>query len=161
MPFAVVRRIASLAGWTVVDQVLSALSNVLLSVLVARSADADGYGAFSTAFLIFSLVLGLNRAAIGQPLQITFASAGHRQFRSAVRLALGAALTFGTLTGVATVVPGLTLGGSIGSTIIAVGVCLTGLLLQDTCRMAFFSAGRPRSAAAIDAAWAILLFPGL
>src|SRR6476469_8232744 len=118
MPFAAVRRIrrvASLAGWTIVDQVLSALSNVLLAVLVARSVDAEGFGAFSTPFLIFSLVLGVTRAAIGQPLQISFAAAEPPQFRAAVRSALGAALAVGTGTGAAVLAAGAAVAGTTGS----------------------------------------------
>lgn len=154
-------KVASRVSWTVIDQVLSALSNVLLAVLVARAVDATGFGAFSTAFLIFAVVVGLTRAAVGQPLQITFASAGPRQFRSAVRSALGSSLLIGLGVGVVAVVGGIAVGGAVGECLIALGACLPGLLLQDTCRMAFFSSGRPRLAAAIDALWAVLLFPAL
>lgn len=156
-----VRRVASLASWTLVDQVLSALSNVLLAVLVARTVDAAGFGAFSAAFLVFSLLLGVNRAAVGQPLQITYSSAGPRRFRSAVRSALGAAVWLGIVAGTLSVLVGAFVGGATGQCLMAMGVCLPGLLVQDTCRMAFFALARPRAAAAIDAAWAVVLFPSL
>jgi len=153
-----VRRIASKVSWTVGDQILSALSNVLLAILVARTADAAGFGAFAMAFLVFSIMIGLTRAAVGQPLQITFASAAPRQFRSAVRSASGASLLIGAVTGLVSVAVGIALAGETGSALIALGLCLPGLLAQDTCRMAFFSAGQPKRAAAIDALWAVLLF---
>jgi len=153
-----VRRVASRVSWTVVDQVLSALSNVVLSILVARSFDAAGFGAFSTAFLVFSLLVGVTRAVVGEPLQITFASADPGNFRAAVRSALGAALLIGTLSGLIAVGAGLALAGQSGEALIALGACLPGLLVQDTCRMAFFSSGRPRNAAAIDALWTVLMF---
>ena len=153
-----VRRIAQRVSWTVGDQILSALSNVLLAVLVARTADAAGFGAFSMAFLVFSIMIGLTRAAVGQPLQISFAAAATRQFRSAVRSALGGATLIGVFTGAVVGAFGLVLGGETGSALIAVAVCLPGLLVQDTCRMAFFAAGLPKRAAAIDALWSGLLF---
>lgn len=149
------------AGWNVVDQILSALSNVLLSLLVARTVDAHAFGAFSIAFLVFSLVLAVNRAAVGQPLQITFAAAAPAEFRNAARLALGAATMGGTATGLVAVVTGVLLGGDPGHALIALGVCLPGLLLQDTARMVFFSQGRAKLAALNDGCWAVLAFGAL
>lgn len=156
-----VRRIAGRVSWTVVDQVLSALSNFGLSILVARSVDADAFGVFSTAFLVFTIVLQVARATIGQPLQISFAAAGPRQFRTALRSALGAAVLLGVVTGAGAAIVGLLIGGQYEFAFLALGICMPGLLAQDICRMAFFSGGHPRRAAAIDALWAALLFPAL
>ena len=74
-----------------IDQGLSAPSNLLLSVMVARSATASACGAFAVAFLVYSLVLGFSRALIGQPLQIGFASVTQEEFRHSAGHALGAA----------------------------------------------------------------------
>lgn len=150
----VVRR----ASWSVIDQGLSAASNLLLSIIVARTVDADGFGAFAIAFLCFSLLIGLCRAIIGQPLQITFSSASERDFHQAVRSALGAALCLGVLSGIVLAGAGLILDGAVGSALLAVSLCLPGLLVQDTCRMAFFSAGRADRAAANDGLWTVLEF---
>lgn len=155
------RRIASLASWTVVDQVLSALSNILLAVLVARSVDAEGFGAFATAVLIFSLVVGFTRAAVGQPLQITYAAAPRDEFLIAVRSALGSSVIIGAVGGVAVVLAGIVMGADGGDALIALGACLPLLLSQDICRMAFFSSGKPRDAAIIDALWAVIVFGAL
>ena len=155
------RRIASLASWTVIDQILSALSNILLAILVARSVDAQGFGAFATAVLVFSLIVGLTRAAIGQPLQITYAASARTEYSRAVRSALGSALIAGTISGALVVGAGLLLGSDGGAALIALGLCLPALLVQDICRMAFFSSGRPRDAAAIDALWALIVFGAL
>jgi O-antigen/teichoic acid export membrane protein len=153
-----VGRLARRAGWNVVDQVLSALSNVLLAILVARTVDAEGFGAFSTAFLVFSLVVALSRAVIGQPLQISFAAADPADFHRAARYALGAAALGGLCAGALAIVAGILMHNEPGRALIALGVCLPGLLVQDICRMAFFSLGRPSRAAAIDGIWAVLEF---
>jgi hypothetical protein len=58
------------AGWNVADQALSALTNVVLSFIVARNVDADGFGAFSVAFLVFSLLIGAERSLVGGPLSM-------------------------------------------------------------------------------------------
>lgn len=156
-----VRQVAGRVSWTVIDQVLSALSNFLLSVLVARTVSADVFGAFSMAFLIFTFLIGVTRALIGQPLQITFASAEAAAFRAATRSALGAAVLVGVVCGALCVVAGILAGGELATTLIVLGICLPGLLAQDISRMAFFARGRPAAAAGIDALWAALLFPAL
>ena len=154
-------RIAGRISWTVVDQGLSAASNFLLSVLVARAVDAEAFGAFAIAFLIYSITLAATRSVVGQPLQITFAAEGPRQFRSAVRSALGATVLIGLLTGGLYGLTGWVLSGSTGYALMALGVTLPGLLVQDICRMAFFAAGRPARAAAIDALWTVVMLIGL
>src|SRR6476661_3637246 len=93
------RGFARRASWNVVDQILSALSNVLLSLIVARTVSASAFGAFSIAFLVFSLLVAVNRAAIGQPLQITFSSADPQRFKLAARHGLGASLVAGLGSG--------------------------------------------------------------
>lgn len=156
-----IMRVVKRAGWNVVDQVLSALSNVLLSVLVARTVDAGGFGAFSTAFLIFSAVIAFTRAVVGQPMQITFASAGSGELTAAVRHALGAAILVGMLSGVIVIATGFALPNQTGNALITLGLCLPGLLLQDTCRICFFCSGRPHLAAAVDALWFVTEFGAL
>jgi O-antigen/teichoic acid export membrane protein len=51
---------------------------------------------------------------------------------------------------------GLVVSGSVASSLIALAVVLPALLLQDTCRMAMFTIGKPAWAAAIDGLWTIL-----
>lgn len=153
-----VGRVVRRAGWSIIDQVLSALSNVVLSILVAKTVDAPGFGAFSTAFLVFSLLLALTRAIIASPLQITYAASEGADFHHTVRSALGATLLLGLGAGTICVLTGLALNNQTGDALIALGVCLPPLLVQDICRMTFFSMGSPGRAAAIDAVWTVLEF---
>jgi hypothetical protein len=46
----------------VLDQGLSAVSNLLLSIVIARALDAGGYGSFAVAFLVFGVLVALTRA---------------------------------------------------------------------------------------------------
>jgi O-antigen/teichoic acid export membrane protein len=154
------RRVFSRVSWTVVDQGFSALSNLFLSVLVARSATADGFGAFAVAFLVYSLVVGFSRAFIGTPLQISYSSCTSGELRKYARLALGAAVIFGTAAALLSVIAGIALRGESGFALIALGIWFPALLLQDTCRMAFFAEGTPKRAAIIDAAWGAIVLGG-
>lgn len=149
------------ASWSLIDQGLSAVSNLLLSVIVARQLDAGGFGAFAIAFLCFGLVLSVARATIGQPLQISYSGAPQGQWREAVRSALAAAAVLGVLVGAALAAAGLLLGGATGEALVAVGICMPGLVVQDVCRMAFFSSGRAKLAALNDALWIVLEFGAL
>lgn len=149
------------ASWSVVDQGLSALSNLLLSVIVARTLAASEFGAFAVAFLTFGLLVALTRAAIGQPLQITFSNVGPSAFTDVVRSALGSALLIGLVAGAVVAVVGLSLTSHTGNALLALAVCLPGLLVQDTARMAFFSSGRSDRAALNDGLWTALEFGAL
>ena len=149
------------ASWSLVDQGLSAASNLLLSIIVARQLDAGGFGAFAIAFLTFGLVISVARATIGQPLQITYSGAPQAEWREAVRSALAAAVVLGLAVGAVLVAVGLLLGGGTGGALVAVGICMPGLVAQDTCRMAFFSIGRAKQAAFNDGLWTLLEFAAL
>lgn len=155
-----VRRASVRLSWTVIDQGVSAATNLLLSLLVARSTTAEGFGAFAVAFLVYGLVIGLTRAVVGQPLQITYASASEHGFRRAAGHALGAAAVLGSLAALLTISAGLTIGGPTGAALIALGPWYPALVLQDTYRMAFFTEGRPKGAAAIDSVWAGVVLGG-
>ena len=52
----------------------------------------------------------------------------------------------------------LAVGGEVGGALLALAFVLPGLMLQDSCRMAAFTLGRPQLAALIDAVWAVVLF---
>ena len=149
------------ASWSVIDQGLSAASNLLLSVIIARQLDAGGFGAFAVAFLTFGLTIAVGRATIGQPLQISFSGSSPEQWRQAARSALAAAALLGVTVGAVLVVVGLALGGTTGPALVAVGVCMPGLVVQDVCRMAFFSSARAKLAAINDALWTALEFGAL
>ncbi len=143
------------------DQGLSAASNLVLSVIVARTLSAGEFGAFAVAFLVFGFLIATTRAVIGQPLQITFSGEPPALWAAATRSAVAASLVLGAASGLVVVATGAALSGTTGHALIAVGICLPGLLAQDTCRLAFFSSGRAKQAAFNDGLWTVLEFAGL
>src|SRR5215210_4122622 len=93
-------RTLRVVSWNLIDQGLSALSNLALSIAVARTTSASGFGAFAIAFLLFGICLAITKSAIGQPLQIRLSRAGAVECRAGFRAGLGAATVLGGVFGV-------------------------------------------------------------
>ena len=146
------------AGWNIADQALSALTNVVLAFVVARSVSAQGFGAFSVAFLLFSLVIGAERSLVGQPLAMRHSHETGQQQRVTVRLVLGTSLALGLVAAAGSLVLGLVVPGALGRTLVALACVLPFLIVQDAARMAFFAWARPRDATLNDATWAVVQF---
>ncbi|MVA75074.1 hypothetical protein GC722_03380 [Auraticoccus sp. F435] len=150
-------RLLRSVSWSLVDQGLSALSNILLSVLIARSVSAGDFGAFSIAFVVFGVLIALARSLVGQPLQMRFASSSPAGLRHATADGLGAALLLALVGAVLMAGAALVCPPPLREALLAMAVVLPALLVQDSCRMAFFAVGRPRDAAAIDALWTVVM----
>ncbi len=140
------------------DQIVSSGTNLLITVLVARSLSADGFGAFSVAFTVYSFLVGASRALIAQPLVVRYTSQGTEAFRTASRSAAGAATLLGVASGVTVVAAGAVIGGPAGASLLAIGALLPGLLLQDMWRAVFVAEGRPAAAFVNDLVWGIVQF---
>ena len=145
-------------GGNLFDQMLSALSNVVLSILVARSVDADGFGSFAIAFLIYGMAVAALKSIVGQPLQIKFAAAPADELRNRMAQGAGTTVAIAVVVSLGVAVGSLTTGATTSEALVALALWLPGLLVQDFCRMAFFAAGRPWLAALIDGIWAIVQF---
>lgn len=156
-PRSLVRR----GGWSVLDQSLSAASNVVLAVVVARSVDPASFGAFSIAMVVFGIAVAGTRSMAGQPLQIRFSSESDEVIRAASARFAGFAVLLGLVAGVGLGCTGMVLSGSSGRALLVLAVVLPALLLQDTCRMAFFTLNQAFKAALLDAVWALVQVAGL
>ena len=88
-------RLARKAGWAITDQGMYALSNLVVSIILARLLYRERFGAYATAFLIFSIAVAVERAIVGQPLQIKLSGSTDEVFRSALRGAMGTAVLIG------------------------------------------------------------------
>lgn len=151
------RRVMRRAGWGVADQALCSLGNLAVGALVARSVAPASFGAFGLAFSTYLIVLGACRALVAEPLVVRFSARDDREWRAATGAATGSALLIGVAAGLAAVVVGFAAGGLFGRALLALGVVLPGLVLQDTWRYAFFAAGRGRQAFTNDLAAAAAL----
>ena len=143
-------------SWSLVDQVVSSLTNVVLSVVVARSVDADQFGAFAVAFTVYSIVVQAVRGLTGQPLWMRFGDSTPSEYRVASRASIGASLLAGAAIGLFCAGVGFLLGGSVGVSLIALGAVMPALLLQDAWRMVLFGRLRPAAAALNDCVWGVV-----
>ena len=154
-------RLLGRASWNLIDQVLSAVANMVLAVLVVHAAGAKAFDAFSVAFLLFAIMIGIERALVGQPLGIRHsADTGELRRRTASR-ALGVAVGITVPAALAMLATGLVIGGRLGTTLVATAVVLPFLILQDTCRQVFFAWGQASKAAFTDFLWAVVQFSAM
>jgi O-antigen/teichoic acid export membrane protein len=139
-----------------VDQALSSITNFVLSVVIARALPAAEFGAFGIAFAVYMLARGLSNAMWSAPVIIRHAGTEPELRLDQVAISAGTALVTGVISGVAVAVAGLLLGGSVGGALLALSICLPGLLLQDAWRQGFITHAQPGKAAVNDGIWAVL-----
>ena len=145
------------AVWAFADQGLSSLTNFACSIFAARSATLDEFGGFALAISVYFLVSGLGQAVAGQPLVVRYSGVDRSGRRTAGRRATGTALLVGLGAGIVAALVGmLSVGRGVGPPLVALGVLLPGLLLQDAWRFHFVSDGRPDRAVVNDGAWAVM-----
>jgi O-antigen/teichoic acid export membrane protein len=148
-------------GWGVADQGISSLSNFAIGLFVARSFGASSFGAFTLAFITYTVVINASRGLATDPLLVRYSGQAGRRWRSATSAATGSALVVGVTVGVLCVLVALLLPDPIGPVFIALGIGLPGLVLQDSWRFAFFASGRGSAAFINDLFWTVLLFGAL
>jgi O-antigen/teichoic acid export membrane protein len=146
-------------GWGLADQAVSSLTNFLVVIFVARSLGPREFGIFSLAYATYAFSLNVSRGVATDPLVVRFSGVAREWWRDAVRVASGTATTVGCVIGVGCVLVGLALSGAVGGALVALGVLLPGLLLQDSWRYAFFAAGDGRKSFVNDLVWGLTLVP--
>ncbi len=152
------RRLLTKASWNLVDQALSAASNFALAIAVAHFVTAAEFGAFAIAFMVYGIAVAATKSLVGQPLQMRYSSASPAEQRHRIGQAVGFALSLSVLAALATALIGVVVSGSVGSSLLALALVMSALLVQDSCRMALFTIGKPSRAAAIDAIWTVAQF---
>jgi N-acetylglucosaminyldiphosphoundecaprenol N-acetyl-beta-D-mannosaminyltransferase len=134
-------------GWTGIDQLLSSVSNVIISLAVARGAGVSGLGAYTVAFALYLIILGFQRALVTEPL-LAIPKRADRDDHSP--LGLGAAVIFVLLGAGIVAMFGLLLGRS---ELMALAAVLPFVCLQDAYRHVLFRRRQAHLAAASDAIW--------
>jgi O-antigen/teichoic acid export membrane protein len=156
-----VTEVAARVGWGFADQAVSSLSNFILGFVVARAVDTATFGAFSVAYMTYVVVLGITRGAVAQPLIVRYSGVDEATWRSGSARAGGFAFMTGLIGGAICIVIGLAIGGLLGPGLVAIGITLPGLLVQDTWRYALFAGERGRSACVNDLIWLAVQLPTL
>jgi O-antigen/teichoic acid export membrane protein len=134
-------------SWTGLDHAFSSLSNVVVSLALARGEGARGLGTFTVAFGVYLVVLGFQRTLISDPL---VASLPGPRDRDSERGALGAAIAFSTMASLAVLGVGAALRRS---EFLALAAVLPFVCSQDLLRYVAFRRLESRTAAVLDALW--------
>jgi O-antigen/teichoic acid export membrane protein len=148
-------------SWGVADQGMSSLSNFALGLFVARSFGASNFGAFTIAFVTYTVVINATRGLATDPLLVRHSGNPDARWHRATAEATGASLLVGLAAGVVCLLLGLVVPAPVGPVLVALGVGLPGLALQDSLRFAFFACGRGSGAFLNDLLWTVLLVAGL
>jgi O-antigen/teichoic acid export membrane protein len=144
--------------WTFSDQALSSLTNAALAIVVARTVSKGDFGAFALALTTYGFVVGLVRAFVGEPFVVRFSASEGDERRRGMAHASGTAVSLGAVAAVICLIVAAVIGGVAGSAFVALALAMPGLMLQDTWRHMFFSAGRPAAATMNDLVWTVLQF---
>jgi O-antigen/teichoic acid export membrane protein len=139
------------AGWSIASQVINSGGNLVLAILVARSTDAHGFGAWSLCFVGYAILIGAVRAALFTPMLLqasaqrrdSVVSGTHVSAVGAIGLAI---LPFG-------VAGSLLAPYDMHGTIMALSLLTPALLIQDALRFTAFARGRAGNAVTLDAIW--------
>jgi O-antigen/teichoic acid export membrane protein len=149
--------IARRLGWAVADQAISSLTNFLVGFFVARSLGPTEFGAFSIAFATYLIALNASRGLATDALLVRYSGVRLSEWRRGVAGSTATAISVGIIGGIACIALGILMSGPTGLAFLALGMTMPGLLLQDSWRFAFFSAGRAGRAFANDCARALVL----
>lgn len=143
---------------SVADQAVAAFTNIVVLVVAARLSSAAGFAAFSVVYMVFTVLLGLNVAYVGQALVLERGSARVRAAcRSAVVFTAGAATAVGL--GMAA---GLGFaGGGTARGLAVLGLVLPVVLTQDGMRYCFSALRLPHHALAADTVRLLVVVPAL
>lgn len=139
------------AVWTGIDQLLSSVSNLVISLATARAGGAEGLGLYAVAFAIYLMVFGMQRALVSDPL-LTIPVANRDPSDDRSRLGLGAALTYLIPVSLIVLVVGIAMGSG---PIVVLSAFLPLVCLQDLYRHIFFRQQRPELAAVLDGIWVV------
>lgn len=145
----------SRASSALLDQAVSSGSNLLTVILVLRVGDALTFGAFSVAFTVHGLLLGVMRSTIGD---ITILRI--RRNPDQTEATADAAVTVVGVVTLSLALPVVVLGTLLPTPlnlfVIALGVLLPAVQIQDIQRYIAFGHGQPGTAVRLDVVWLLV-----
>ncbi|HWU21278.1 MAG TPA: hypothetical protein VN088_07125 [Nocardioides sp.] len=138
-----------------VDQALSSASNLMAMLWVAHVVSAVDFGWFSLLMLVYTFVMGPIHALVSMRIVVHPEDADSRP-----RWVLGTALVLGAIGGLGCAVVGgiqMAAGVAFGPALLALGVALPLLVVQDVGRWVAIARSRPVGAIVLDFVWVALM----
>ncbi|MFD3944760.1 hypothetical protein [Streptomyces sp. NPDC058579] len=152
------RRAVTVAA-SVLDQAAASLTNIAVLVIAARASSADGFAAFSMVYIVFTVLLGLGAAFVGQ--SVVLEKGEEPEVGAAVRSAVTFTAVASTAAGVLLLAAGAIIGGPTGLAVLALGAVLPVVLVQDGLRYGFSALRAPHRALAADVLRLACVVPAL
>lgn len=144
--------------FTLGDQLVSSLSNIVLLLIVARSVSGEQLGAFVLIMTLHQTACSVGQMLVGEPFVVLSSDDGPESRPARAASALGTALLIGAGIGMPIAI--IAIIGLDSAALATLAVCLPGLLLQDGVRYVAFGLKRPGAALASDTLWAVLATVG-
>lgn len=147
---------------SLVDQLVSSVSNFAVGLAVARFAGPADFGQYMLVFTIWLVVVGIHRALVTDAMIITSSESDDR--RSLLAKGVSAELLFGTVVSVVVAGGGLVAHLAdlrVGVLMLAMAPWFVPLLLQDFWRAMAFQQRRPGLALANDVTFAVVQFAAI
>ena len=142
------------AALSIVDQVLSSLTNLLLGILAARALGVVEFGGFSSVFILYTILVGGVAATVGQV--VVLGDYGDRELVERAREGIAFSLILGVSC--AAVIAGAAAGlDSVRGPLLALAVFLPLLLAQDSLRYGAAALQRMEISVLSDGLWLVLL----
>lgn len=117
--------------------------------MAARYLSDDHFGVFATSYLVFTIVLGIERGLVTEP-----ALANRRPAEKAKQHVLSSAIAVGLAGSAAVFLVGVLLGGELRDAFLVLAIALPLILAVDAGRYIAFAELRPGAALSLDIAWA-------
>lgn len=145
------RGLATMGG-SVLDQALSSATQLLVLLFVAHAGTAAEFGTASAVLLAYGLLLGLQRAGMGDVALLRCRRPG-TDVLDASRAALGVAALYAVVVAAVLIGTGLAVGGTGGALLLVVGAAAPATGTQDMVRSLAFGRRRVGWAVEVDAIW--------
>ncbi|MEV5754572.1 hypothetical protein AB0L00_42760 [Actinoallomurus sp. NPDC052308] len=139
------------SGWVLADYGVSAATNMLLTVMVARNVTRAEFGVFAVLYGYYVLVVELSRATFSEPLLVRVSGASHD--RRHLADSAGAAAVFGVVAATVLIPLSIMVRGGLDPAAVVLALALPGLLVQDALRVGFIAHGQAARSLANDLFW--------
>jgi O-antigen/teichoic acid export membrane protein len=137
------------------DQAMSSLSNVVVTIMVARLLNPTEFGAFSVALVGYQLAVGAIRSLVGEPWLSSHSTDDPSEKRRAMSDLVPAALVLSVACSLVIVGLAVVNGGAARPVLIALALVFPYLGVQDALRFVAV-VDRPEVAVASDGSWLVV-----
>ena len=143
-------------AWSLADQGVASISNVLLSLVLLRLLDPRSFGGFAVAFTVYLVALNVIRAFCCEPYVMSCAGEATPSRLATARSVLGVAFLLGCGCSAVGLLTCLLVPTAIGHALLPIALAFPLMALQDVLRYVAFAAAADDTATRSDVLWLAL-----